>query len=480
MYSNRFSKVKILCIGDIILDCFASGAVDKISPEAPIPIFKLNKKKYILGGVANVARNISSGGGHCYLISVIGKDIAGKKIMQLLRGDKKIEPFFVTDPERMTTIKTRFVSGPQQILRVDDEKDIEINKTVENKILNIFKKKLINSDLVILSDYSKGLLTRNLIKVIINLSKKAKKLIIVDPKKSDFSIYKGADIITPNSKELLNATRQIALNKKTNPKNEEDLVSYLSKNLLKENNFKTVITTRSSKGMLICSKDKQFSLSSQALEVFDVSGAGDTVVAYLALGISSGLSLKDAAYLSNKAAGVAVGKFGTAAVDYFELNKNNEYDKKITLSQATQLLRNISKEKKIGFTNGCFDLLHAGHLKFLLEARKKCDYLILGLNSDTSIKLLKGKHRPITNQNERVKILSLLPFVDSIIIFNEMTPLNLIRKLKPNLLFKGKDYIAKDVVGNKDIRSWGGKVVLIDYIDGYSTTKFIKRIKNGT
>lgn len=232
--------------------------------------------------------------------------------------------------------------------------------------------------------------------------------------------------------------------------------------------------------MLICSKDKQFSLSSQALEVFDVSGAGDTVVAYLALGISSGLSLKDAAYLSNKAAGVAVGKFGTAAVDYFELNKNNEYDKKITLSQATQLLRNISKEKKIGFTNGCFDLLHAGHLKFLLEARKKCDYLILGLNSDTSIKLLKGKHRPITNQNERVKILSLLPFVDSIIIFNEMTPLNLIRKLKPNLLFKGKDYIAKDVVGNKDIRSWGGKVVLIDYIDGYSTTKFIKRIKNGT
>lgn len=479
MYSNRFNKVKILCIGDIILDCYASGTVDKISPEAPIPIFKLNKKEYILGGVANVARNISSGGGHCNLISVIGKDIAGKKIMQLLQSDKKIEPFFVTDPERMTTVKTRFVSGPQQILRVDDEKDIEINKLVENKILNIFKKKLINSDLVILSDYAKGLLTRNLIKGIINLSKKAKKLIIVDPKKDDFSIYKGADIITPNSKELLNATRQIASYKKNNPKNEENF-SFLSKNLLKENNFKTVITTRSSKGMLICSQDKEFSLSSEALEVFDVSGAGDTVVAYLALGISSGLSLEDAAYLSNKAAGVAVGKFGTAAVDYLELNKNNEQDKKITLSQTTQLLKNISKEKKIGFTNGCFDLLHAGHVKFLLEARKMCDYLILGLNSDKSIKLIKGKNRPITNQNERVKILSLLPFIDSIIIFDEMTPLNLIRKLKPNLLFKGKDYILKDVIGNEDLKSWGGKVVLIDYVDGYSTTKFIKRIKNGT
>ena len=479
MYSNRFNKVKILCIGDIILDCYASGTVDKISPEAPIPIFKLNKKEYILGGVANVARNISSGGGHCNLISVIGKDIAGKKIMQLLQSDKKIEPFFVTDPERMTTVKTRFVSGPQQILRVDDEKDIEINKLVENKLLNIFKKKLINSDLVILSDYAKGLLTRNLIKGIINLSKKAKKLIIVDPKKDDFSIYKGADIITPNSKELLNATRQIASYKKNNPKNEENF-SFLSKNLLKENNFKTVITTRSSKGMLICSQDKEFSLSSEALEVFDVSGAGDTVVAYLALGISSGLSLEDAAYLSNKAAGVAVGKFGTAAVDYLELNKNNEQDKKITLSQTTQLLKNISKEKKIGFTNGCFDLLHAGHVKFLLEARKMCDYLILGLNSDKSIKLIKGKNRPITNQNERVKILSLLPFIDSIIIFDEMTPLNLIRKLKPNLLFKGKDYILKDVIGNEDLKSWGGKVVLIDYVDGYSTTKFIKRIKNGT
>ena len=479
MYSNRFNKVKILCIGDIILDCYASGTVDKISPEAPIPIFKLNKKEYILGGVANVARNISSGGGHCNLISVIGKDIAGKKIMQLLQSDKKIEPFFVTDPERMTTVKTRFVSGPQQILRVDDEKDIEINKLVENKILNIFKKKLINSDLVILSDYAKGLLTRNLIKGIINLSKKAKKLIIVDPKKDDFSIYKGADIITPNSKELLNATRQIASYKKNNLKNEENF-SFLSKNLLKENNFKTVITTRSSKGMLICSQDKEFSLSSEALEVFDVSGAGDTVVAYLALGISSGLSLEDAAYLSNKAAGVAVGKFGTAAVDYLELNKNNEQDKKITLSQTTQLLKNISKEKKIGFTNGCFDLLHAGHVKFLLEARKMCDYLILGLNSDKSIKLIKGKNRPITNQNERVKILSLLPFIDSIIIFDEMTPLNLIRKLKPNLLFKGKDYILKDVIGNEDLKSWGGKVVLIDYVDGYSTTKFIKRIKNGT
>ena len=397
-------------------------------------------------------------------------------MIKLLKNEKNIEPFLIIDPERMTTFKTRFVSGPQQILRVDDEICTDIDNKLENKLFKIFSRNIKRCDVVVISDYSKGILTSKLLRLIIKESKKAKKLVIVDPKKDDFSIYKGADIITPNYKELLNATSQFVSNKI----NEEEKISSLSKSLIKRNLFNTVITTRSSKGMVIYSKDKKFNLSSEALEVFDVSGAGDTAVAYLSLGISAGLDLNKAAYFANKAAGIAVGKFGTAAVRYFELNKNHDFDKKLTISEAVKFLDTIRNDKKIGFANGCFDLLHAGHLKFLSEARRRCDYLVVGLNSDLSVKSIKGKHRPITKQHERTRNLSLLPFVDLILPFNEKTPLNLIKRLKPHFLFKGSDYDLKDVIGQKEAKSWGGDTILIDYINGYSTTEIIKRIKNGT
>ena len=473
---NNFSKAKVLCIGDLILDCYAVGGVEKISPEAPIPILKLNKKEYILGGAGNVARNISAGGGYCFLLSVIGKDNAEKKLIKLLGIEKNIEPLIVKDPKRPTTIKTRFVSGSQQILRVDDEINKDINQEMEIKVFRLFKKKIRECDIVIISDYSKGLLTDNLLKLVIKESKKNQKPVIVDPKKTNFSIYKGADIITPNYKELLNATNHIYCKEN----NEEKRISFLSENLIKQNSFNTIITTRSSKGMLVFSRKKKFQLSSEALEVYDVSGAGDTVVAYLSLGISAGLNIKEATHLANKAAGIVVGKFGTAIVKYSELGIKDELKKKVSLAQAIQLLKKTRIDKKVGFTNGCFDLFHAGHLKFLSEAKKRCDFLVVGLNSDSSIKTLKGKYRPINNQKERTQILSYLPFIDLVILFNEKTPIKLIKGLKPNFLFKGADYNLNDIVGSKEMNSWGGEVILIQYIEGHSTTNLINRIKHGT
>ena len=309
-------------------------------------------------------------------------------------------------------------------------------------------------------------------KKIINLAKRKKIKIIVDPKRKDFSFYRDANIITPNLKELFEAVKEGKID------SSEKNIERLSKKILKLYNFETVITTKSSSGISIIDRySPSFHLPSKAKEVYDVSGAGDTVVAYIAVGESKQKNLKDSVEFANEAAGVAVGKFGTSVVSKEEIiQKIGDKPHVSTLKDVTLELK---EKKNVGFTNGCFDLLHQGHIDYLKKSKKKCDFLILGLNSDSSIKKIKGAGRPILNQSERSKILSSFDFIDRIIIFNEMTPIKLIKKIKPKYLFKGDDYSEEQVIGSKEIKEWGGKVILIKCVEGKSTSKIIERIKNG-
>ena len=468
----------VLCVGDIILDSYSHGDVKRISPEAPIPVLKINNNKYeVLGGCGNVAKNICGAGSRCHIISVCGDDEESIVLKKLLKDSKKLTFNLFNDKSRCTTKKIRFVSGNQQILRVDKEFCQPISPRLETKILNIIKNKIDFFDVIVLSDYSKGLLTDNLLKSVIELSRKKKKLIIVDPKKSDFSPYMGANIVTPNFKELLEASK---IEKDFNNEDDPSAVVKMSKRLLKKYNFDAIVTTRSSDGISIVDKKNHYlHLPSKAQEVFDVSGAGDTVIAYIASGLANGRSLFNATEIANDAAGVAVGKFGTTVVNEKDLLNSNQKNKLCKLDELSYVLKKY-KNKTIGFTNGCFDLIHQGHIFYLKEARKMCDFLILGLNSDNSIKKIKGKDRPILNQMERTEILKNFEFIDKILIFNEETPINLIEKIKPNIIFKGDDYSINEVVGSKEMKKWGGQVKLIKCVKGKSTSNIIRKIKNVT
>ncbi|MFL2679862.1 MAG: D-glycero-beta-D-manno-heptose 1-phosphate adenylyltransferase [Alphaproteobacteria bacterium] len=474
MKKNQIKK-SILCVGDIILDSYQDGKIDRISPEAPIPVLKiLRKDKKFIGGSGNVARNISAAGESCHLISVIGVDENAITLRKLCKEIPNLSVDLIKDKNRPTTFKKRFVSGSQQILRVDEEKNHSIDISIEKEIIKRFEAKISEFKVVVISDYNKGMLTKSLLKKIITFSKKKNKIVIVDPKNDDFSIYGNANIITPNLKELLKATRS-----HDSPTNKN--IEVLSKRLISKYKIDTIITTRSADGISIISKKaKTLHLPSKAKEVFDVSGAGDTVVSYLASGILRDKSLGESVKLANEAASIAVAKFGTATVKRIEVNKKIYKSKKVcSLSELIEEIKN-SDLKKVGFTNGCFDLLHQGHLDYLKQSRDKCDFLILGLNSDLSVKILKGKKRPIIKQKERAEILSNFDFIDRIVIFNERTPINLIKKIKPIYLFKGSDYKREQVVGSKEIKKWGGKVILINYLKGKSTSKIIERIQNGT
>lgn len=469
---------KVLCVGDLILDHYVHGNIDRISPEAPIPVLKADDRNYnILGGCGNVARNICSANSKCHLISIVGNDNDGLKIREIIKEIKNLTFNLIIDKNRCTTKKTRYVCENQQILRVDNEIESPISKVLETKIIKLLKNKINDYDVIVLSDYNKGVLTDTLIKKIIKIAQHFKKILIVDPKKKDFSVYAGATFITPNFKELKSSINTFNINSKNN---DDNLVIKLSKQIINKFKFKAVITTRSSDGIsVVTDVGSFFHLPSEAKEVFDVSGAGDTVLAYLSTSISKGKSLESSVKISNIAAGLAVGKFGTSVVSIGEVDniKQIKNIKVVTNQNLSKALKDFDSNKIIGFTNGCFDLLHTGHISYLKSAKQKCDILILGLNSDESIRKLKGKNRPIVELKDRVEILSSFPFIDKIVIFDEVTPIKLIKRIKPNIIFKGKDYKKQDVVGFRESKKWQGRVILIDFIKNKSTTNLIERIK---
>ena len=476
---DKLSSARVICVGDVMLDKFVYGEIERISPEAPIPVLRCISETSMLGGGGNVARNIIGLGGYCKFISVVGKDAAGKELISQVGKLKNLDARLITDPNRQTSIKTRFIASNQQVMRADTETIEPITRETEKLVLDAVSREADTFAAIVLADYGKGVLSDGLAQKILKFAKTNKIPVVVDPQGSNYLNYANAAIITPNKKELREATGLAV-------ETTEDTVA-AARELMKNKNIKAVLATRSADGMtLVHSSGKYDHFPAQAREVFDVSGAGDTVAACLATCIAAKIPIDVSVKLANAAAGIVVAKMGTAVAyteDLLEsITDNKAEDKEKKVQNLQSLSKTIIEWRKmgyvIGFTNGCFDLLHDGHLHLIREAKKRCDFLIIGLNSDESVKMLKGESRPIENQQQRAKNLSKMEEVDAIAIFNTETPENIIKDLNPDILIKGGDYNKTDIVGSKFVIENGGSVEVIDLLPGFSTTKIInKRMK---
>ncbi|HEY0832340.1 MAG TPA: D-glycero-beta-D-manno-heptose-7-phosphate kinase [Azospirillum sp.] len=474
---DSLSSARVLCVGDVMLDRFVYGAVDRVSPEAPIPVLRIERESAMLGGAGNVAANVKALGAACRFVSVIGDDSAGAELRRLVASELGGDGGVVSQPGRQTTVKTRFIAGRQQLLRADAETVAPIAAEAANLVSATVRDALFDVGAVILSDYGKGVLTDKLLGRVIAVARTAGLPVVVDPKGSDYRRYKGASIVTPNRKELMEATGM--------PADSDDEVAAACRRIIDTCGIDAVLATRSERGMSVVTRDGTVAhLPAEAREVFDVSGAGDTVVATLTAALSAGVPLEDAARLANLAAGIVVGKVGTAVVrapELLEALHTQEWRhgeaKVATREQAVECAaRWRLRGKRVGFTNGCFDLLHPGHVSLLAQAKAACDVLVVGLNSDESVQRLKGPTRPVQSETARATVLASLASVDLVVVFGEDTPEQLITALRPDVLVKGADYTVATVVGADFVQSYGGKVVLADLVAGQSTTNTIKRM----
>ena len=471
---DLFPMQHIFVLGDLMIDEYLWGKTERISPEAPVQIVEVDTQASSLGGAGNVVANLVSLGGKVSVAGIIGLDTGGQWIKKTLHQMGVNYQGIIEDNKRPTTKKTRVIAAHQQVVRIDWEKRDALTQSQEAKLLDYIKEHIDVWDAIIISDYNKGLLTKKLLSNVINEANLKSKWIIIDPKGSDYSRYRGAGLITPNKKEAL----LTVLNG-----DDKDL-KIIGLNMINELELKGLIITLGQDGMYVFShQDKPKIIPTKARAVYDVSGAGDTVVATLALCLAEGIKLTDAAFYANLTAGIVVGKVGTAVVNpaeileflgesYFTFNK-----KIISGENFIRIIKtHRSKGQKIAFTNGCFDLLHTGHIKLLHEAKSFADILIVGLNSDSSVRRLKGLSRPCLNQDERAQILSSLDCVDYVIIFEEDTPLELIELIGPDILVKGADYNVDGVVGAEFVKKNGGSVRLIDLVKYRSTSGIIKEI----
>ncbi|MDX9689229.1 MAG: D-glycero-beta-D-manno-heptose-7-phosphate kinase [Proteobacteria bacterium] len=475
---EELSGHRILCIGDIMLDRFVYGHVERVSPEAPIPVLRVQREETTLGGGGNVVRNIVTLGGHVDVIGVIGQDQTGYHVTEKFSAMEGVVPYLLTDNTRPTTVKTRYVADGQQLLRADREISAPMSSSLEEQTLLRVRGAIDSCEIVVLSDYAKGVLTNKVISEIIRLAKSKNKPVIIDPKGRDFSRYRGAYMLTPNRKELSEATGHLI---KTIQEAES-----AARYLIEAYELNGILAKLSGDGVCLVMKDFPAQhFKANAREVYDVSGAGDTVVATMALCMAGGLTLADSAALSNVAGSVVVGKIGTATVTQEELARELLYDqsrasdeKIVPLPEAAETAERWRKQGlKVGFTNGVFDLLHPGHLSLIRQSRAACDRLIIGLNSDSSVKRLKGENRPIQSEEARAAVLASLADVDDVVIFTEDTPLELIKAIRPNVLIKGADYTVDTVVGSDLVQGWGGEVVLANLVEGQSTTNTIKKMQ---
>lgn len=476
-----------------MLDSFIYGDVSRISPEGPIPILAQTREEKMLGGAGNVFANLRGMGCNVDFISLLGHDGAGHEITDRVEDMGGDTSGLFTDANRPTILKTRYIAKNQQLLRVDQEQTHKLDKDLEEKIIAYVTKIIGTMQVVILSDYGKGLLTPSLIKSIITLAKKNKTPVIVDPKGKDFSIYKGANIVTPNRAELSAATDNADTSS-------DATIEVAAKILMKQSGIENVIATRSEQGMSVIPKrGAVVHLPTQAQEVYDVSGAGDTVVAAIAAVIAVGGGLEQAAMVGNVAGGLSVAKVGTAIIRADELLSalDNIPDRNTTPSQNTmavianqemaidQIKKWQANGVKVGFTNGCFDILHYGHVNYLNQARAKCDRLVVGLNHDKSVKILKGEGRPINDEMARATVMAALSSVDMVVFFGaedigeDNTPCTIVGALKPDILMKGGDYTIDQLPEAKVVLSYGGQVDIMPLYEGYSTTNIIKKSKQG-
>lgn len=470
-------KGRILAIGDIMLDVFTYGQCTRVSPEAPIPVLHVTHETRMLGGVGNVARNVSALGGSTFLVAPVGADSGGATIEELILVEPLIESRLIRCQNRETTTKRRLIAASQQMLRVDLEQTKPLEAVEDEAFFEQIALVLSSATAVVISDYGKGALSPALMRRLIDAARAAGKIVLVDPKNRDMTRYAGATCITPNARELADATGL--------PVDTDAEVAAAAQVMLAATGVQYVLATRSEKGMSLVGRDDYvLHLPSHKREVYDVSGAGDTVIATVALAVGAGIPWPVAANLANIAAGVVVGKPGTAtcSIDELELEITDMtlglHRKLVSAPHAVRLATQWRRAGlEVGFTNGCFDLLHPGHVALLQRARQTCDRLVVGLNSDDSVKRLKGPMRPLQSQAARAIVLAALAAVDLIVVFDEDTPLDLIRTLRPTVLLKGADYSMETVVGADCVIADGGQVKLIDLVEGQSTTKIISRMQ---
>jgi D-beta-D-heptose 7-phosphate kinase/D-beta-D-heptose 1-phosphate adenosyltransferase len=471
---------RVACVGDLMVDRYVYGEVGRISPEAPIPVLLQSSEQVMLGGAGNVARNVAALGGQASLVGVIGNDAAGHETTGLIGQDGGLEGHLVVDSSRSTTVKTRFVAGGQQLLRLDAEQAGAAASETEARICRAVAHAAEGAGAILLSDYAKGVVTPAVIEACLRAAKSAGAKLIVDAKARSLVKYGAADLIKPNALELHVLTGL--------PIESDDEVEIALAQVLRDCAAKAILVTRGAKGMSLAERGRPVRhIRGVPRRVFDVSGAGDTGLAALGLALAAGADIVEAAEFAVLASGVAVSKIGTAVVTPAEL---------IDAEQAAGLPRAESKIAnrqrlidetarwrmeglRVGFTNGCFDILHRGHVAYLAQARAWCDRLVVGLNSDRSVKALKGEGRPVNDEQSRALVLAGLSSVDLLTVFDEETPIELIKAARPDVLIKGSDYSVATVVGADFVQSYGGQVRLADLVDGFSTTAAIARMSAG-
>lgn len=471
---ERWFKVNVLVVGDFMLDEYILGSVNRISPEAPVPVLEVKERQIKLGGAGNVINNIISFGAKATVLTRIGQDGNGNYLKRELEKMGVETKHIFVDGELNTIIKTRIVAKNQQFLRYDEETVRDISESYVDYVAGHIEEIFHNINVVLISDYGKGVVTKQLAGLLIGYAKEHQIPVVVDPKGKDYSKYRYATICTPNMNEL----EQVSGHKIDT----EEQVLEAGLKLCEDIQLDVLLVTRSEKGIssIFRGSDSKNDYPAVAKEVVDVTGAGDTVISVVSLAVASGYSIEEACQLANKAASIVISKFGCATTTVKELRKLSDYDdKKIvdeeTLAEITEHLK--SEGKRIVFTNGCFDILHAGHISSFEQAKTYGDVLVVGLNSDASIKRIKGDKRPIVEEKYRAKLLASLNIVDYVTVFEEDTPEHLIQKISPNVLVKGKDWMGKTVAGQDFLEEAGGEVQFIDLEQGLSTTNIIKKIQ---
>ncbi len=473
----RIKDVRIACVGDVMLDRFVHGEVARISPEAPIPVLAKSHEAVMLGGAGNVARNLASLGGQATLAGVVGDDAAGREALGLLEAETAIEGYLVTRAQRQTTVKTRFVASGQQLLRLDSEAAGALDAEGQKSLATAARHACDGARAVLISDYAKGVTCDAVLAACIEAAKATGAPVVVDPKTRSFAKYGAVDLIKPNASELAAATDL--------PVDTDAEVEAALAKAMADCTAHAIVVTRAGKGMSIAERGQAVRhVRARPREVFDVSGAGDTALAALGLALGAGASLDDAVALAIAASGVAVERAGTATVspdDLIEAERSRHGAAQAKLATPERMAQEVARWRaqglRVGFTNGCFDVLHRGHTAYLAQARSWCDRLIVGLNSDASVRALKGEGRPVNDLAARAEVLASLASVDMVAPFDAPTPLTLIEIARPDVLVKGSDYSVDQVVGGDLVQGWGGEVKLADFVEGWSTTEAIARMK---
>jgi D-beta-D-heptose 7-phosphate kinase/D-beta-D-heptose 1-phosphate adenosyltransferase len=474
---SKFDQAHLLVIGDLMIDEYVWGEVDRISPEAPVQVVAVKNEDYTLGGSGNVVNNLMALGASVTVLGVVGEGSNGKLLCHQLDTIGADTRGIIQEPGRHTTKKTRIIAEHQQVLRIDRETQQEISAATFKNILQIAEEVTPNVDVILISDYGKGLINRSMIKRLVQIAKIHNKIVIADPKGLDFTKYAGVNLLTPNKKEASLASGKEISDART--------LADAGKTLLDKSGIEKLLVTCGKDGMVLFEKDrKPFKIDTRAREVYDVSGAGDTVIAVIGLAVAAGLPFKEAVSLANSAAGIVVGKVGTAAVTQKELLEALEASaagivpKHKTLKELSELCRKLQKDgKRIVLTNGCFDLLHVGHIKLFSTSKKLGDVMIVAIDDDDSVRRLKGSDRPVIGATERVRILSALDSIDHLVVFGDHELDKVIESIRPDILTKGSNYDSGGVLGREIVEGYGGRVELIPITEKISSTQIINTIK---